>query len=94
MTNKLTTPVEMGIRERLEAYAYGKNFHLNDDAGMANAVVKALVKSKAKFGHEYCPCRRPSGNVAKDREIVCPCAFHLEELERDGHCHCYLFVKG
>ncbi len=93
MIDELTAPAEMEIRQRLETYAQGKSFHLNDDAGMANSLVKALAKRREKFGHEYCPCRRPSGDAAKDREIVCPCAFHLEELERDGHCHCYLFVK-
>ncbi len=88
------SPVEIEIRKRLEAYVEGRDFRLNDDAGMAGSIIRALAKRREKFGHDYCPCRRPCGDEEKDREIVCPCAFHLEELQRDGHCHCYLFTRA
>jgi ferredoxin-thioredoxin reductase catalytic subunit len=82
-----------GLRNRLEKYLEGKDFHFNADADMVNGILGAMLKRREKFGHDYCPCRRPSGDAEKDKEIICPCAFHLEELEKDGHCHCYLFVK-
>ncbi len=87
-------PEEAEIRRRLELYVRDKPFRLNDGDGMAGAVIRAIAKRREKYGSDFCPCRRPSGDAEKDAEIVCPCAFHLEEIRRDGHCHCYLFTNS
>ena len=29
----------------------------------------------------------------KDKEIICPCKFHKEEIEKDGYCKCRLFLE-
>ncbi len=81
------------LRKRLELYLEGKDFAFNPDAETVNGILAAMTKRRERFGDDYCPCRRVTGDAEKDREIVCPCAFHLEELERDGRCHCHLFVK-
>ena len=44
-----------------------------------------------KHGERYCPCRIRSGDTEKDRLIICPCAYHEDEIENEGHCHCNLF---
>ena len=47
-----------------------------------------------KNGEVYCPCRVVTGDKEKDDEIICPCIFHRQEISKDGHCKCNLFVKG
>ena len=44
----------------------------------------------------YCPCKYAMWKKTKPEEldkIICPCAEHKEEIERDGYCHCHLFKK-
>lgn len=81
------------LRKRLEGYAEGKDFRFNPDEEIVSGILAAMTKRREKFGNDFCPCRRVTGDAEKDKDIVCPCAFHLEELEKDGHCHCYLFTR-
>ena len=76
-----------------ESYAEENDLRLNDDERQRKAVIKGLARNKVKFGERYCPCRIRSGDPEKDKEIVCPCIFHKEEIEEDGSCHCYLFYR-
>ncbi|MDR2390940.1 MAG: ferredoxin:thioredoxin reductase [Planctomycetota bacterium] len=81
------------IRQRLENYLKGKPYRFNPDGQDVDAVLNGLAMRKQKFGEEYCPCRRLSGDAEKDRDIICPCVFHETEIAEDGHCQCHLFVK-
>jgi len=74
-------------------YAVQSGFRLNPDEKVVERVVKGLLENEKKYGQRYCPCRRVTGNLEEDRLKICPCAWHKEELERDGHCYCGLFVK-
>ena len=74
-----------------ESYAEENDYKLNGDERQRNAVLKGLARNKIKFGESYCPCRIRSGDKAKDEEIICPCIFHRDEIEKEGNCHCYLF---
>ena len=74
-------------------YAKSKGFALNPDKKVLGLVIKGLARSEKGKGRPYCPCRALTGNEAEDVKNICPCAFHLEELERDGHCLCKLFFK-
>lgn len=47
-----------------------------------------MIKNEEKYGKKYCPCRK----IHRD-EIVCPCVYHKEEIKKQGHCHCFLFVS-
>ncbi len=87
--------VEMAakIRARLDKYVEGKDFGYNPDKVIVNTILVSMAKRKEKNGEEYCPCRRVTGDKAKDADIICPCIYHLKELEVDGHCHCYLFTR-
>lgn len=80
------------IRERLEKYVTGKSFGFNPDSKTVDTILGAMAKKKEKFGEEYCPCRVLSGDKKKDADIICPCIYHLAELEADGFCHCHLFT--
>ena len=67
--------------------------HLNPDPVVVEGVVGALAQSVLDSGYSYCPCRDQSGDPRKDRDLICPCDHHQDELVRDGHCKCVLFVS-
>ena len=76
-----------------ENYAKSKGFRLNPDKEIAEALIKGLVTIEKAKGEKYCPCRPVTGNKEDDKKIICPCIYHEDEIKRDGHCHCRLFVK-
>lgn len=81
------------IRKRLEAYVADKPFILNPDPMVVDSIIKAMDMRFTKNGRDYCPCRRVTGDEEKDAAIVCPCVYHITEIEEEGNCHCHLFVK-
>lgn len=81
------------IREYQE-YAEKKGFSLNSDKKVVEVIVKSLLEREKKFGQKYCPCRKISDNAEENKKIICPCNYHLKEIERDGKCFCGLFVKN
>ena len=80
------------IKEYQE-YADSKGFKLNTDEKALYTMVSALLKKQKKFGANYCPCLVMTGDVEKDKEIICPCIFHEEEVKTQGRCLCRLFFK-
>ena len=76
-----------------EKYAEQNGFRLNPDKKMVEVIIKGLIKNEEKFGKRYCPCRRVKGEPELDKKIICPCVYHKKEIEDQGHCHCFLFVK-
>lgn len=85
---------EITIRKMLVEYVTHSHYRLNPDTKTVDRVVKGLVMRKIKFGYAYCPCRLVMGDPEKDKKIICPCVYHVEEIERDGECHCNLFVSA
>ena len=84
--------VEKLIKE-YEEYAKGKGFKLNPNKEVVEGLVRALIIRKENFGERYCPCRKMTGIKKEDKRIICPCVYHKEEIERDGHCFCNLFTR-
>ena len=84
---------EITIRKTLQEYVSHSPFRFNPDAKIVDRVMKGLAMRKVKYGYAYCPCRLVTGDKEKDVKIICPCVYHVEEIERDGECHCNLFVK-
>lgn len=76
------------IKNWAETYAKANGFKLNPEEKVVDMVVNGLIMKEEKFGKKYCPCRLE--NVP---ENVCPCVYHKDEVEKDGQCHCMLFVK-
>lgn len=93
MTNNNKEEEEIKIRQMINDYVSNSPYRLNPDAKIVDRVVKGLVMRKMKYGHPYCPCRLVMGDFEKDKKIICPCVYHIEEVERDGECHCNLFVS-
>jgi ferredoxin-thioredoxin reductase catalytic subunit len=80
------------IKEWAQKYAERKGFELYPDEKRVDEVVQGLAARQEKFGKRYCPCRIITGNAIEDRKIICPCAYHEEELKKGETCHCRLFV--
>jgi ferredoxin-thioredoxin reductase catalytic subunit len=78
----------------IRKYAREKGLALNTDDRQFRAVVRGLVRNRLRHGERYCPCRIRSGDPERDRLIICPCTYHAEEIESEGHCHCNLFFKS
>jgi len=70
-----------------------KGRRLNPDKKIVERIVKGLLENEKKYGKRYCPCRRIIGNLEEDSKKICPCFWHREEIKKNGHCLCGLFVK-
>ncbi len=90
--NQVMEKIEEVIKN-YESYAQKNGFKLNPDRKAVEKLVAGLLANEKKWGARYCPCRRISENQEEDRPKICPCQWHREEIERDGHCFCGLFVK-
>jgi ferredoxin-thioredoxin reductase catalytic chain len=78
---------------KMNDHAKEKNFRLNEDSDVVNEILNKLLIRKRKFGDIYCPCRIVTGDEEKNKEIACPCIFHVSEVESHGSCLCGLFIK-
>ena len=76
-----------------EKFAQENGLKLNPDKKIVENIIKAMLKKEELLGERYCPCRRTSGDIEKDKDIICPCKMCTREVEDNGHCHCNLFVK-
>lgn len=74
-------------------YAKENGFRLNPDQISVERVVSGLLANEIKHGQRYCPCRRLTSDPEEDAKKICPCAYHQEELTRDGKCYCGLFSR-
>jgi len=81
------------IIEEYEEYAQKNNYRLNPNREVVERIIRGLLENERKYGFRYCPCRRISGNLEEDKPKICPCQFRHEEVEKNGHCLCGLFVK-
>jgi len=81
------------IIQSYQEYAEKNGFKLNPNREIVERLIKGMLENEKKFGQKYCPCRRVTGNKEEDKGKICPCQWHREEIERDGHCFCGLFVK-
>ena len=81
------------IIESYREHAERNGFRLNPDKQAVERVIKGLLANEKKYGQRYCPCRRVSGNLEEDKPKICPCAWHKEEIKKEGHCLCQLFFK-
>ena len=81
------------LLKEYQNYAKKNGFRLNPNQVVKDSLIKALMEREKKYGKRYCPCRRIQGVEEEDKKIICPCVYNKEEIEKDGHCHCFLFVR-
>jgi len=81
------------LLKEMEDYAKKHAIKLNPDKKIVETIINGLLANERKYGWRYCPCRRVTGNFQEDWLKICPCQWHWDEIEKDGHCHCGLFIK-
>jgi ferredoxin-thioredoxin reductase catalytic subunit len=81
------------LLKEYQGYAKKNGFHLNPDQKVVDSLIGVLLEREKKYGKKYCPCHRVKNIKKEDDKIICPCVYHKKEIEKYGHCHCFLFVK-
>ena len=81
------------VIKQSQKYAEKNGLRLNPNKAVVKRIARGLLLNERKYGARYCPCRRVSGNIEEDRDKICPCKWHKEEIEKNGLCHCGLFAK-
>jgi ferredoxin-thioredoxin reductase catalytic subunit len=81
------------LLEFFESHAGKNNIALNSERKTVDRIVAKLLVNDDKYGQRFCPCRPPAGDTDKDRLIICPCVYHLDEVRLLGKCLCGLFVE-
>lgn len=81
------------VEARIQRYLRGSPYRLFPDQVVVRHLVNRLACNLVEHGRQYCPCRPVSGDRAADRPNICPCRSHHDEIARDGHCECRLFVS-
>lgn len=81
------------VRQFIKRYCEINGYKLNPDKKILEAVIEGLAINRVRKNFQYCPCRILSGNPQEDKLKICPCHWHKEEIEKEGHCHCFLFFK-
>lgn len=79
--------VKRWLRGWAKKYAESKGFKLGDEKTV-DSVLNGLLRNKEKYNFFYCPCR-----AQKVRENICPCIYHVSEIQKMGRCWCGLFAK-
>jgi len=79
--------------KKYSEYAVINGFRLNPDRKTVERVINGLLANEKKYGEKYCPCRRVSGDKEEDSKKICGCFWHKDEIQKDGHCFCRLYIK-
>lgn len=70
-----------------------KGYHFNKDKNRVFELLEALLTNKDRYGYMACPCRLASGDRDLDKDILCPCAYRVADVEMYGSCYCNLYVS-
>ena len=70
-----------------------KGYFFNADKERVFELLEALVINKERYGYMVCPCRLASGEKEKDKDIICPCVYRIEDVKEFGSCYCNLYVS-
>ena len=83
---------EIKIRKMITDYAAHSSYKLNPDTKTVDRVVKGVGDAQDQIRVRILSVPIGYGDAEKDKKIICPCVYHVEEIEREGECHCQLFV--
>ena len=81
------------LKQKSQEHADKMGFLLQPNPQLLDGVLSGLLRNLETKGEIYCPCRRVTDDEAENKRIICPCAYHEEEVKNDGHCKCYLFFR-
>ncbi len=81
------------IAAALRTGARAKGYCLNEDWGLTKVLIAGLLENRERYGYMSCPCRLASGDIKKDRDIICPCDYRDADIAEHGMCYCALYVS-
>ncbi len=81
------------LLRRLAADAASSGYFLNPDEAFTRDLAAGLAANLKRYGYPSCPCRLASGQIDRDRDIVCPCDYRDPDLADYGACYCALYVS-
>ena len=81
------------LYDLLAGYAESRGLQLNRDRPFVMDILKGLLTNESRYGYRSCPCRLASGVKESDRDIICPCAYCLPDIQEYGSCYCSLYVS-
>ena len=81
------------ITQHVTRYAQRGPYELFPDEVVVRNLLAKMARNLVEYGKAYCPCREVTGDARADRSNICPCCNHHEDIARDGHCECRLFVS-
>ena len=66
---------------------------LNPDEEFVQSLAEGLTTNWNRYGYYLCPCRDTDGSREADVKVLCPCAFSWEDIAKEGHCFCALYLS-
>lgn len=78
--------------ERVRKVAAQGGYRLHPDTAFVEELVAGYLVNRERYGYDSCPCRLATGDVEKDRAIVCPCVYRDDDLANHDACYCALYV--
>ncbi|MCL5073145.1 MAG: ferredoxin:glutaredoxin reductase [Actinobacteria bacterium] len=80
------------LYEKIKKDGQSYGYPLNPDVQFCKDLVKGLIINEGRYGYQSCPCRLATGDIEKDRDIICPCDYRDPDLNDYGACYCALYV--
>ncbi|NPE30950.1 FtrB [Methanococcoides sp. SA1] len=68
-------------------------YRLNPDYDVITTAVKGICNNKREYGEWYCFCQKRTGDVEKDKKVICPCPARTRDVGMRGSCKCGLYIK-
>ena len=76
--------IESQIYEWAKDYAEKNNLRLNSDYDIVVSAIKGLAQNKREYGIQYCGCRQVTGDIEKDKDLICPCIHRTLDIRKKG----------
>ena len=81
-------------KKRLKAIAQERNLVFNPDETRVEKLIGIMTENYKAVGEYICPCKQKNKPPVKGVDTACPCQEMMDEIRRDGHCHCRLFYTS
>jgi len=81
------------LYEMLKKLQEPKGYFFNRDKERVLDILRDLLINRERYGYMSCPCRLASGDRARDKDIICPCAYRTPDVKEYGSCYCNLYVS-
>lgn len=83
------------LHSKLKELQEPKGYFLNPlEPDTVAELLQGLLKNKERYGYMSCPCRLATGDIKKDRDIICPCIYREADVQEYGTCYCGLYVSS